>query len=156
MSRPNRTPAYCLHKATGQAVVRIDGKDYYLGKHGSPESRAEYDRLIAEWLGNGRRLAPLTTGDGQTVAELVLSYWRWAEGYYRDEHGEPSGELENVRTALKPLRRLYGHTLAAVFGARWPCERFRKNWPRPACLATSSMLASIASVACSSGPCPSN
>ncbi len=112
----NRTPSYCLHKATRQAVVRIDGKDYYLGKHGSPESQAEYDRLIAEWLGNGRRLAPLTTGDGQTVAELALSYWRWAEGYYRNEHGEPSMELENVRTALKPLRRLYGHTQAAAFG----------------------------------------
>ncbi len=26
-----RTPTYCLHKATGQAVVRIDGKDHYSG-----------------------------------------------------------------------------------------------------------------------------
>ena len=23
-----RTPSYCLHKATGQAVVRIDGADH--------------------------------------------------------------------------------------------------------------------------------
>jgi hypothetical protein len=45
-----RTPSYCHHKATGQAVVRIDGKDRYLGKYGSQESRQEYDRLIAEWL----------------------------------------------------------------------------------------------------------
>lgn len=112
----NRTPSYCHHKATGQAVVRIDGKDYYLGKHGSTESRAEYDRLIAEWLGNGRRLAPLTTGDGLTVAELVLAYWRWAEQYHRDENGKPRGELENVRTALIPLRKLYSQTQAAAFG----------------------------------------
>jgi hypothetical protein len=53
MPRP-RTPSYCLHKASGQAVVRIAGKDCYLGEYGSPENRAEYDRLIGEWLSNGR------------------------------------------------------------------------------------------------------
>src|SRR4051794_16116920 len=83
--RSSKTPSLCLHKATGQAVVRIDGKDHYLGKYGSPESQAEYDRLIAEWLGNGRRLPPPTAADGLSIAELILSYWRWAEGYYRNE-----------------------------------------------------------------------
>jgi site-specific recombinase XerD len=114
--RPPRTPSYCLHKASGQAVVRIDGRDYYLGKYGTDESRAEYDRLVAEWLGNGRALAAPTTADGLTVAELILAYWQWAERYYRNERGEPSLDLENIRTALKPLRRLYGHTAAAAFG----------------------------------------
>jgi site-specific recombinase XerD len=114
--RTLRTPSYCLHKASGQAVVRIDGTDHYLGKYGTAESRAEYDRLIAEWLGNGRRLAAPTAADGLTVAELILSFWQWAERYYRNEHGEPGLELENVRSALKPLRRLYGHTQAAAFG----------------------------------------
>jgi hypothetical protein len=88
--RPQRTPSYCLHKASGQAVVRIDGVDHYLGKYGSPESKAEYDRLIAEWLGNGRRLSPPTVADGLTVAELILAYWQWAERYYRDERGGPA------------------------------------------------------------------
>ena len=111
-----RTPSYCHHKATGQAVVRIDGIDHYLGKHGTPESRVEYDRLIAEWLGNGRRLSAPTVADGLTVGELILSYWHWAEHYYRDEHGEPGQELDNIRSALKPLRRLYGHSQAAAFG----------------------------------------
>ena len=31
-------PSYCLHKASGCAVVRIDGRNRYLGPHGSPES----------------------------------------------------------------------------------------------------------------------
>jgi integrase len=114
--RTQRQPSYCLHKASGQAVVRIDGKDRYLGEYGSQDSKAEYDRLIAEWLGNGRRLAPVTVADGLTVEELLASYWRWAEGYYRNEHGQPSAELENIRTALKPVRRLYGHTKASAFG----------------------------------------
>ena len=47
-------PAYRLYKRTGQAVVTLDGNDLYLGPYGSAESRQEYDRLIAEWLTNGR------------------------------------------------------------------------------------------------------
>lgn len=39
-------PKYSLHKSSGQAVVRIDGKMHYLGPHGSPESREKYQRLI--------------------------------------------------------------------------------------------------------------
>jgi integrase len=105
-----------LHKASGQAVVRIDGTDYYLGRYGTAESKAEYGRLIAEWLGNGRHLAAPTAVDGLTVVELILRYWNWAERYYRDQQGQPGLELDNVRTALKPLRCLYGHTKAATFG----------------------------------------
>lgn len=45
-----RKPSYLLHQSTGQARVRIDGKDHYLGAYGSPESRDRYDDLVAEWL----------------------------------------------------------------------------------------------------------
>ena len=53
-NRRSRVPGYGLHKASGQAVVRLNGRDHYLGKHGSDESHARYERLIAEWLQNGR------------------------------------------------------------------------------------------------------
>ena len=36
--RPRKIPSYRLHKPTGQAVVRLDGRDYYLGRHGSDSS----------------------------------------------------------------------------------------------------------------------
>ena len=36
---PERALRYRLHKRTGQAVVTIDGKDIYLGKHRSAASR---------------------------------------------------------------------------------------------------------------------
>ena len=52
----NSTPKYRLHKATGQAIVTLDGQDCYLGPHGSCPSRREYERLIGEWLQNGRAL----------------------------------------------------------------------------------------------------
>jgi hypothetical protein len=49
-----RIPKYALHKASGQAVVRLGGIDIYLGEQDSDESRTEYDRLIGEWVLQGR------------------------------------------------------------------------------------------------------
>lgn len=53
----HRVPSYMLHRPTGQARVRLGGRDFYLGPHGSPESRQEYDRVVAEWL-SARRQPP--------------------------------------------------------------------------------------------------
>ena len=39
-------PSYTHHRASGQAVVRLDGRDIYLGPWKSAASRAEYDRII--------------------------------------------------------------------------------------------------------------
>jgi integrase len=110
-----RTPSYCRHKATGQAVVRIDGKDHYLGKHDTPESRAEYERLVGEWLANGRALPDVTKGGGPSVNEVLLAYWHWAEQHYCDADGKPSNELSNMKDALRSLRQLFGHTPASGF-----------------------------------------
>jgi hypothetical protein len=41
---------YRKHKASGQAVVTLNGRDSYLGPHGNNASNALYERLIAEWL----------------------------------------------------------------------------------------------------------
>ena len=51
-----------------------------------------------------------------TINELILAYWRHAEKHYRRPDREPSQELENMRDALRPLRKLYGSTPAADFG----------------------------------------
>ncbi len=51
-----RVPSCRGHKPTGQAVVAINGTDLYLGKWNTAASSAEYDRLVAEFLANGRRL----------------------------------------------------------------------------------------------------
>jgi hypothetical protein len=109
-----RPPSYCLHKASGQAVVRIDGKDHYLGTYGSAESHAEYDRLIAEWLVNGRCLPGTATFDGLSVNEVAAAHWRWAVPYYR--WGRRGGQC--LKHALRVLKNLYGHTQAREFGPR--------------------------------------
>ena len=48
---PKRAPKYALHKPSGQARVRIDGKNHYLGVYDSPESHERYEQLVARWLG---------------------------------------------------------------------------------------------------------
>jgi len=117
---PVRTPSYRLHKPSGQAVVTLAGKDSYLGKHGSPESRERYHRLLAEWVAKNRSPLPTTSGgparDPVTVAEVILAFWRHAEQHYRRVDGNQTGELGNFRDSLRPLRRLYGSTSAIEFG----------------------------------------
>lgn len=115
---PDQPPAYRLHKPSGQAVVRLNGHDFYLGKHDSPASHAEYDRLIAEWLANGRQInrAPAEGATTDiTIAEVMLGYLKFADSYYQ-KNGEPTKEPAAIRQSLKPLRRLYAHTDATKFG----------------------------------------
>ena len=110
------TPSYRLHKPTGQAVVTIDGRDFYLGKHGSAPSRAEYDRLIGEWLTRGRQAPAVPAAVGISLDELLLAFWTHAEGHYLRPDGSPSEVLGNIKVSLRPLRRLYGSSPAAGFG----------------------------------------
>jgi len=56
MSRPKvQAPARQYH-ISGKSVVRIDGRDIYLGKHDSPESIARYAVLISIYHANGMTL----------------------------------------------------------------------------------------------------
>ena len=118
-------PTYRLHKPTNQAVVRLNGRDFYLGKHGSPESRAEYDRRIAEWLASGR----VTPSASSTINELLVAYVQHIDSYYI-KNGEPTGEADNIKRSLRPLRELYGHTVAADFGPL-ALKAFRERLMKP-------------------------
>jgi len=113
-----RIPRRTRHKATGQAVVRLSGKDHSCGQFGTAAARAEYDRLLGRWLAGGRRPLEPDTGHAVVVEEVIAAYWRHAEQHYRGPDGEPTSELACIRLALSPLRRLYGETPAADFGPR--------------------------------------
>jgi integrase len=115
-SAKSTIPSYRLHKATGQAVVTIDGKDRYLGKHGTPESRLRYERIITQRMQSGTVSASdFASGDGITVAELCLQYLRHATAYYVKD-GKPTSELKNVKRAIKTLRETYASLPASEFG----------------------------------------
>ena len=85
------TPKYRHHRASGQSLVNLNGKDFYLGPYGSETSKIEYDRLVAVWLQNGRCLVPTEDPD-ITVVELIAAYWTHAKSYYVKD-GRPTDEV---------------------------------------------------------------
>jgi hypothetical protein len=108
-----RVPKYCRHRASGQAIVTLDGQDIYLGKYGSAASKAEYNRLIAEWLAAGRHLP--RDPDAITVGEVVAAHHRHAQQYYRLPDGRPTSEVDNFIAAMTPLLKLYKRLPAVEF-----------------------------------------
>ena len=106
MARPKSDhPAYLLHKQSGRARIIIDGCQRLLpGKFGSPESRAEYDRLVGSWVTNGRVLpAERATPAGPTVTMIVLAFWKPTQAFYVDADGSPTGEADNFRLRSRSL-----------------------------------------------------
>jgi len=115
-AKPQRPPKFRIHKFTQQACVELSGRRFYLGLHHTPEARQRYNALVADWLANGRQLR--VSPQEVTVKELIARYWLFAEKYYRDPDGNVSRELDNIRDALRPVKELYGETLAKDFGPR--------------------------------------
>ncbi|QDU56165.1 tyrosine-type recombinase/integrase [Aeoliella mucimassa] len=106
-------PKYRKHRASGQAVVTLCGVDHYLGPHGTKVSKTEYDRLVAEWLANGRAIEVAV--EEITVLELVVAFLKYAKRYYG---GGTRGSYANLKRGMEPLKRLYSRTNAAEFGPR--------------------------------------
>ncbi len=115
--KSHRVPKYGLHKKSGLARVIVDGQSIYLGKHNSCESHEKYARIIAELASNGSALAlPATPPNDLTVNELLVAYFRYVKSYYVDPDGNPTKEISCIRYAIRPLKELYGSTLAIEFG----------------------------------------
>jgi len=89
-------PKYCLHKGSGQAYCRIAGDTHYLGKHGSDASRREYDRIMGEFIANGRQ--PFRHPDEITVSQLIIRYL---------DHVETELSLSESRNPLCPFAPIY-------------------------------------------------
>jgi integrase len=110
MPRTRAKPAYTLHRPTGQARVRIDGRDHYLGTYASPQSHAKYDALVDDWL--RRKSVERAT---LTIDELAIRFLEYAIAYYAKD-GKPTSEVACIRAALRPLVKLFGPTLVVAFG----------------------------------------
>jgi len=105
-----KKPGYWFHKPSGQAYVRINGKDHYLGEHGSLESRDRYDELIRDWT-----LNQSADGIALTIDELTLRYLEHASRHYR-KNGEPTSEVTSIMAALRVAVRIAGTLRAREFG----------------------------------------
>ncbi|MGI9429906.1 MAG: tyrosine-type recombinase/integrase [Bythopirellula sp.] len=109
-----RTPKYRRHKAKGLALVTLNGRDIYLGKYGSAESKRKYRQLVAEYLQRGGA-SPLTQPEEITVIEVMAAYTKHAKNYYRKD-GKPTREYGMIVEVCRAIRPLYGKALAVDFG----------------------------------------
>ncbi len=120
-----RIPSYLFHKPSGQARVRLHGRDHYLGPFGSEESRVRYGQLIAQHASgitptaNTQPVDPFTLKSaspeaGLTVNELCLCFMRHATAYYSKD-GKPSDEVACFKSAIAPLLELFGFLAVEQF-----------------------------------------
>lgn len=117
MARPKGIPAYTHHQASGRAVVRLNGKDFYLGFYGTPESKAEYDRLIKEWLANGRQVTHKDQTTPITINGMCIVYLEHASTYYR-KNGQITTEYGELEAAVRLLHDHCGMSPAAEFSRK--------------------------------------
>jgi integrase len=129
MPRRFTVPAYQLHRGSGQAKVRIDGKDIYLGPHGSPESRERYEEIVRKLLSDRQRaelVRKAEISDQLTIAELVSAYLKHCRSY-SVKAGRLTSEYHNIVSALVPLLDHHGFELVGSFGPRKP-KAIRDGW----------------------------
>ncbi|MFN0135526.1 MAG: tyrosine-type recombinase/integrase [Phycisphaerae bacterium] len=120
-----KTPSYRCREGYTQAIVTLTDsvtkkrRDYWLGQHGTPESREQYHRIIAEWEANERRLPrppvePARTEKPEQLALIVLlrDFYRFAKRHYDD------GEFRSFLAAMRLMKKLYGRTPAVEFGPK--------------------------------------
>ena len=82
--------------------MTINGRDFYLGHHGTQTSRDAYDRILQEWLKSGRSPTYGRPASRTTIVELLVAFLAHAKDYYGES---PRGEYRNlVVAALRPLK----------------------------------------------------
>jgi integrase len=106
-------PSYRLHSRSNQAVVTINGRDYYLGPYGSKESKAKYHRLKSEFIASGKSRTYGVKANDITIVELVADYVSYCKQYYGTG---PESELHRSTPVLRVLKKLYGTEPAISFG----------------------------------------
>ncbi len=106
-----RTPRMYLDR--GRAYVKLDGERVALGKWRSAEAQEAFDRLIAEYLANGRTIpAPTTEAEPVTVAEILVAYVKHAQERYDIR------DMVHLTGGMKHARKLYGTEPAESFGPK--------------------------------------
>lgn len=113
-----RLPVCRLHKPSGQARVRHNRREYWVGKFGSQEAAEAYAALLTR-LASGELPAEAPAASAPSalhllsIAELIEKFWAHSQVYYR-KHGVLIGEHKVNQAALRPLLRRFGPERTAV------------------------------------------
>lgn len=109
-------PDYRYH-ISGQAVVTFNGKNFYLGPHDTPESKAKYRRLLASYLASGGQTPGEETHQAEspvTVADVTAEAREWIKWKFANSPPQRL-RFNNLCTTLDDE---YGDTPANDFGPR--------------------------------------
>ncbi len=111
-----KIPAYRRHPASGRGIIQfapIWGRNphYLAGKFDSPESRADYDRCVAqvvEFQLRKRALSPPKSKPAKragrktiTVVQFIARYMAWAI----EHHKGNKREIAHLRNMVKPMAK---------------------------------------------------
>jgi integrase len=119
-----RVPPYCRQRESDRpdrAFVRIDSKKIWLGRHGSPESKARYAEVLSG--AQAHEGAPPAPPTDPTISELMAVYLRHVDDYY----GHKSAEWYHARSFMKLLRQYFGTLPAREFKAK-RLKELRELW----------------------------
>ncbi len=87
---PDRLPKLTHHKASGNGVVRLGGRDHYCGRFGTPECQAKYLRVVSEWIANGRK--------GTTPQDAL---WRASHPPRPPQRAAPTAQTSSIGIRLQ-------------------------------------------------------
>jgi integrase len=125
---PTAAAPYLFHLAAVSVSRRADPAHPTLARVEVLEHRLVGLRQAAD-----ESLPDCTAPACLTIAELIERYWGHAKTYYRRD-GEPTGEHEVIRFALRPLLKMFAEILAAEFRPRHlkavRAEMIRMDWSR--------------------------
>jgi hypothetical protein len=114
-------PKYCRHKGSGQAYVRIAGDMHYLGKYGTDSSRREYDRIMSEFIANGRQA--YRHPDEILMENLIARYLDYTE----NELNLSESRMKIIAAVLRTLNELYANQPVSAFSPA-SLKAVRSQW----------------------------
>lgn len=103
-----KLPQIHLHKASGQARIKLKGKHFYLGPYGSQEAHQKYNAIV-EQVVSGK---PPKRTTGLSMAVAAVQYLDYVKTYY----GEKSKETGNIQSSLRTLAKEFGRVEVANLG----------------------------------------
>jgi integrase len=131
MGRKKKTlPSRLYHKGSGQDRIIFGGRTIYLGRHDSPESLANYARIVTNISATGE---PEPTKRTHSIAEIAARYME----HVRASYGERSGEPAAINRAVDTLVELFGPEPAETFGTA-KMIAIQDRWSQNLCVTTAN------------------
>lgn len=115
MPRPKKLVPDYRYRVSGQGVVTFNGTNFYLGPYDSPESKAKYRNLLAQYIDSGGETPTVDPQQAKTpitVADVTAEAREWIKVKFSNSPPQLS-RFNNLCTTLDDE---YGSEPASEFG----------------------------------------